>query len=126
MDRCDIIPKWMFSHLQNLSKHTFNKEKGKLETQKRDNVQESQKAIAEEFIRGREADVMFEHNYSSSYQLKTHYKKELDKKQKEKRERIESAFDEEIKKLEEKYNKWESDILSGKIKRSDAKAFEVK
>ncbi len=125
MDKCDMIPKWMFSHLRDASRSLVKDKKWKLEQEARDNRELAHKEIAIKYLSGKMVDDVVDWNYGSSFHVKDRISTKIESEQK----LVTKAINDKLKRIKDdldvKYQKWENDILTGKIKRSKAQALEL-
>jgi len=128
MKKEEIIPKWMFNHLQKQSQRARDQAISQLKRKVNDIKQEVRNEVAWDFVMNKTVSECFNYNDETwnypSFSLQTRTKKQIKEMQDAATEETVEPLIKKINDIKRRYNQWENDILSGKIKRQNAKKFE--
>jgi len=128
MKKEEIIPKWMFNHLQKQSQRARDQAISQLKRKVKDIKQEVRNEVAWDFVMNKTVSECFNYNDERwnypSFSLRTRTKKQIKEMQDAATEETVEPLVKKINDIKRRYNQWENDILSGKIKRQNAKKFE--
>lgn len=131
IDRCDVIPKWMFVHLQKLGTQILKNEINKTTIEYEKKIQEVKKKLFEESLRGKKAidclDFSSSYNYDmrNSFQLKKSFLVSVNEKFEKFKKPLEEEKEKRITEVKNKYSLWEEELLTGRVKRSEVEEFEI-
>ena len=131
MEKCDVIPRWMFTHLMNSGKEILRQEKYRLEEEKREMLKKVKKKVISKILDKRIAECFHINRDPSGdtprywIDMNSSMASELENDYLQQSKLIKEKFKKKIEDLMMKYQKWENRLLTGKVKRSEADKFKV-
>ena len=131
LEKCDVIPKWMFAHLINSGKVTLEQEQRRLQNELRNILDGIKKEVASGILNQKVVDCFYikedifgdrPENWIGLYKKVSILLKD---KYAVKSEPVKKKYEKELKSIMTKYQKWENKLLTGEVKRSEAKKFKL-